>query len=46
MSLQDIKAQLADQEETSCMQELDTSLLDSVSGGKDWWVEARWTMRF
>lgn len=48
MNLQDIKAQLnSSEEKSSGMQELDTAMIDAVSGAKgDWWVSASWTMRF
>ncbi|MBV8660485.1 MAG: hypothetical protein JO142_21915 [Burkholderiales bacterium] len=50
MNLQDIKKSLVAAEQgESAMQELDTALIDEVSGGntkQPWWVEASWHMAF
>ncbi len=54
MKIEDLKnrvaklsgADQAPKAEVTDMQQLDDAMLDAVSGGRDWWVQASWTMRF
>ena len=54
MKIEDLKSRVANlvsadaapKAEGTELQLLDDAMLDAVSGGRDWWVQASWTMRF
>ena len=54
MKIEDLKSRVANivnadaapKADAADLQLLDDNMLDAVSGGREWWVQATWTMRF